>query len=785
MPTRVFAQENKAAPTSPAPSEPGDGGFSEPGTAEDRVREELLALPPVVGRLAGLPAEALEPLSCPGCSALLKNRSEQLATLSKARQELVDLIEARLTDFEAVERRLLLKVKRDAFNGRPIDRHRGKTGWDEVLHLRPRLAQGILDLEDQVARLDERAGALYARQFETERRHVASYYSDPRFARGIALGTLGLVEKLRSRVPDLLDADDLGPPQKWEASLLRFVVRAAAKLSANSTLTAYALGGVVDRPAAGDLRFHPATLRERSLVRADRPAIEQVLTLLFHHPAVRERSLLAWNDTVEEVGEGQFRFIRDAHWQLSENKSQFEYASAARITAKIAPDGVATVRAALDSGPKVYGDLVSSLSRQGIDPAGAEEINGFLAHLADIGFVLQTPPWSTQEDRSEQRLAELLESLGAHDDLAPVTDGLREVRRLQRQFAESGRPELTVTELHASFGAFARAAEAASAPPTALPEPAPTSRLEIQPHFYEDVLAEPASLRPDDTVFHVSRSTVDSLFRSLDASARFASFFNTRHDALLTLAGWWTHYEPSRAELPLVDVVRGFADIWRGYLPFVRTAGESVMNMFDPLALDSLAQLRERRLELLKGSARLVRSRDDKSSVAVEDLERLVLEVPERYCSPLGASAFVQPTDGNGGGWVLNEIYEGTGRYLSRFTPALDGGRRRRFLKHLIDRSSFEVDGERAEFLQVIAPKSGLACTHPIQAKRVLGFRGLHLDIAQDRRVELADLRIRADLEQQRFTLVDREGRRLIPVHLSSMRDTGLSAMLRFVLLFG
>ena len=134
---------------------------------------------------------------------------------------------------------------------------------------------------------------------------------------------------------------------------------------------------------------------------------------------------------------------------------------------------------------------------------------------------------------------------------------------------------------------------------------------------------------------------------------------------------------------------------------------------------------------------------------------------------------------------MLNNVTEGTGRYLSRVVPALEGPRRSRMLDHLIARSVIGLAGEEADLLEVKHPWMNLVRAHPPQAARVLDLRGLHLDLPRERRVRLDDLAVQADLDAETFRLVDRSGRRVLPVSLSAISDAGLPNRLRFLLMFG
>lgn len=741
-----------------------------------------MARPPAVARIAGLPARVLAPLSS---SANLAQLNELLALeeeLASKRQKLVDAISEGLLQFNSSARGFLLKIKRNCYNQRSIAKYLKEPSWLWLEKISSNLPNQIAELERQCRDLEDRISDRYDIDYGAERRHVISLTQDSRFVRGIALGRLGLVEKILSRAPLHLRGGDLGKAQKWESSLLRFVTRAASKLSANSTLTAYSLGHVKNSSTQQCFHFYRTPHREISLVRIDRPEIEQFVALLMRHPTVKARGLLAWNESLKEIEPGRYRFIRNRYWDLKPGADSFCYEPPARVTTRLPHEFLTVIRGALMMEPLPYLEVLSLLEANPscIDVECGYSIRETLDHIVAIGCLQLLPPWPTQEDRLEQRIFDLVESLADDPILQVVRSGLKKLLELETGLSMSLRPIDLIVELKATYSSLLQ---------TVLPSQNDES-LQICSHLYEDVFFEPIKpAEPSQAIevstFEVSSSTVGQLFESAALASQFASLFNTRHDLLHTLAGWWRQNEPRRREIPLVEVARGFSMIWKGYLPFVNRASESATNTFNPLGTDSLAELLELRRSLLASSAELVERAANKDNVSPTKLASLLESIPPRYAPVVGCSLFVQPTNATANSWVLNQIHEGTGRYLSRLTPVLDGALRDHFVDHLVERSSLIIDGEEADLLEVTDPNAYLTNAHPIQAARVLHFQGLHLEVEPERRVKLGDLRIQADLDAEYFRVLDADGRRVLPVHLSSRRDAALSSILRFLLVFG
>ncbi len=558
------------------------------------------------------------------------------------------------------------------------------------------------------------------------------------------------------------------------------MTRAAAKLSANSTLTTYALGSLQEPPFPIGLRFNGSPQQEVSLVRVNRTEIEQLQALLMRHPAVRERALVACNDSIEEIETGRYRFVRDGRWDLAPGAEGFHFVPPARILVDLSNALLGPARDILHEGALRYDTLLALLkSGRGISEGDAvePEFRRDLHQLIDLGLLILMPPWPAHEARLEQRIGRFLRALPDEPDLHGAADALDELLALEAGFASAPQPEISITRME---GAFARLLDKVAH--LAHHEAPLTNRAS----FFEDVFCEPAlNSGGDREILQIASPTVQEVLQDAGLISRFAGLFNHRHDVLHTLDAWWREREPGRREIPLTEVVQGFAPLWKQFLTFQKTANESALHTFDPLHGAALAALRESRETLLSKSMELLRTSPAKSLLPVPQLAAL-LQISALPLRSSSGRVRLRPTGGwRGSSWVLNRLHEGTGRYLSRLTPVLEEPLQRRFLNHLVARSVVDLEGEEADLLEVLHPWGNLVNAHPPQAAKVLDLRGLHLDLPRRRRVGLGDLMIRADLETETFRVIDPSGRRVLPVHLSSMADSGLPPLLRFLLIFG
>ena len=726
---------------------------------------------PVIVRLAGLPVSAVELLTSRPCAELLQARESLEEKLGEARRLMVETISRALPGFDAAGRRFLLAVKRSCFNGRSIGTYRGKPDWASLLRADSDLAERIVALEAAIEENNRAFSALHAQELTRERRHVLELVEDRRFLRGIALGRPGLVQMIRFKAPALAMSELLREPSKWEQSLLRFVTRAATKLSANSTFTAYALGSVqASMPSAG-LRFTGPPQKEVSLVRANRPELEQFQELLMRHPAVRARGLVAWNDSFEQLEPDQYRLLRRGRWDLDPGAEAFHFIPPSRIKVRLSNPLLGAAEEALRDGALRYDRL---LARLGPGETDSPEARSSLDQLVDLGILILMPPWPTHEARLEQEIGRFLKALPDAPGLRAIADALQDLLTLEEGYVVAAEPESSVAQMQDAFSRLLA---------TVTPLAGHQGPLAARTHFFEDVFWPGSD--EDLGILEVEASKVEEILHGSDLVSRFAGLFNLRHDVLHTLAAWWREHQPGRREIPFPELAQQFAPVWKQFPAFHKTANDSALNTFDPLRADALEELRERRKALLSRSRELLSTSPGLDEMSARQLEELLKTLPHRYTPLLGSCVFVQPADFRGDSWVVNRLSEGTGRYLSRVTPVLEEPLRQPFLDHMTARSVVHVDGEEADLLEVKHPWGNLVSAHEPQAVKVLDLPGLYAGLPRRRLVGLKDLRVQADLDSDTFRLIDSSGRRVLPVHLSSMTNAGLPPLLGLLLMFG
>ena len=254
----------------------------------------------------------------------------------------------------------------------------------------------------------------------------------------------------------------------------------------------------------------------------------------------------------------------------------------------------------------------------------------------------------------------------------------------------------------------------------------------------EDVLLVSAGTGQE--IVEVSRVMIREILRSVEPWARLAVFFGTRFDFLYTLGAFLRQLWPGRTEVSLLDAFRVAQPLWREYRKAAPFVGHQ--DGFNPLGLDRVSALAELRTALWIEFREILRALPADEIVSTALLEKVAAKIPAECTSPVGPCLFVQPADPSGKLWVLNRLFEGTGRYGSRFTGLMDEKTRRRYVGRFVRAATRSVDGEPFDLLDLLWSRQDTLNVHAIQTVRVLAIPGETLDRQAAKPVELRDLRV-------------------------------------------
>lgn len=736
-----------------------------------------MSAPPVIARIAGLPGEILLPFLAPACSQHWEAQQALAGELAKARSRLVDLLAEAIPGFSPALRGSLLTIKRDCFNGRSLRKCCDRPEWAEVLRLSEGLAERIVALEERLDESQRTFAALYERELARERRHILGTLQNVGFLRGMALGGSDFIAKARA-LAENPEVPFGRRERKIEQTLLRFITRTAAKLSPYSTLTAIALCTVREDTDHERFRFTDAQAREISLVRVNRALLDQCLEVLLRHPSLRGACQVALNDTIREVEPGRYRFLRNGHWSLDPEKDRYRFVPASHVSVRLSGPLLAWVCQVLAGGPLSYHALLAELEHE---HASGEleirrQIDSGLDRLFSLGLLDLLPPWPTHETYLEKRLLDVLRTLDEDPALADLTEALERLVELERSHAWHPAPERSIADLDTAVTRFLACVERLAG----------GGRQTIGRGVYEDVFLMPQQSRPaDGELLQISRGRVRDLMADAELVSRFACLYNHRHDLMHTLAAFWAERWPQRREIAFLDFFQELSPLWTSYLRFDLTERYDNFSSFNPLRLESIDRLNELRKDLMEKACTLVRPSALGTELPPEPFAALLDEIPERYRPLLGSCLFTQPADPRGDFWVLNRLFEGSGRYISRYGAIMEEPMRQRFTGHLAARSTVEIDGEPADLLDLMFTSGSMVNLRVPQTAKVLEMPGERIDLPAARRVRLSDLRVQVDLQAASLRLTDARGRRLLPVHMSSMNNVFLPVIIRLLSVFG
>ena len=433
-------------------------------------------------------------------------------------------------------------------------------------------------------------------------------------------------------------------------------------------------------------------------------------------------------------------------------------------------------------------------------------------------MLLRIPPWDTTALRLEEALRDALAA--GPPALRPISEALSHLIELEDRFGTAGNPAASAAGIRAALeeawqaafrlagtgeGSVGDAGEA-----TDRVEKTHVERAPAEVQVYEDVVllgpgAVPTGSPPagalGNEVASVHGGELREVLASLSPWLRLTDLFAPRHEVLQALAAVLRQRWPGRGAVSALELFRETRSFWQPFREILARplAAPPERTVFDPLGLPAVATLQEQRQAVWDGLGRLLaRDLDDEGSLrlAPSDLNALLSDLPAAL-SPeiplIGPSLFLQPAGTAKNLWVLNRLFEGTGRYASRAVAALPPDTRRAFAEALTAASTLTLpDGAAADLLDLLFTHGDTLNVHVPQTRKLLEMPGERVSLSPDRRVRLADLLIRLDrLDDAGDTatslpyLCDRNGRRLLPVHLGGAALAFLPYLMLFLSVFG
>lgn len=684
-------------------------------------------------RIAGLPASALESFGGEALPAVLRALETARVDLSVARASLADFLHDILKELPVGLRGLALEVRRDCFNGRSLTAHRAAPGWEELRgRTAPRLDL-LLELEERERASAAELDRVFREEAARELEWLRTVAADPGLRRGLALASPQVASGL-SR---------LGEGGKRErrlaVSLLRYVSRAAFKLSPYSTFTRLALA----RPVDGPLRLlgRPDEWRERSLVRLRLYLVEQIAAVLRRAPGVWESQRVRLNPTVEEAGTGRCRLLRPGFWSI--DKGTMRQHAPAVVETSLGDPLLDWLREQLPEDRAEEADL-GDLARAMADELGSSDA---LEKLLQMGLLLVDPPWPTGHPRLEEAVG-LVRLVQREDAFSTASDPRVAVREIGESVLEVWRSGLATAGLPAETALFRSKEE----------------------EVYEDVLVLGPGGEADPALVEAPLPAMREALRCAVPWLRLIDLQTPRYEILHTLAAAMRSHWPGREEVGVLELFQEVRLLWR-------QLEKGLSELFNPFGLPEIAELARLRRAVRERLPGLIRGEEDGGRIDPAELEALLASLPSHITPAVGPCLFLQPADPAGRLWVLNRIFEGTGRYASRFTAVMPDPIRRRFNAEMATRAP--------RFLDLAWPHGDTLNVHGVQAGKVLILPGEAPELPAGARTEIQDLRVRLDPATGLPGLTDATGEPLVPVWLGGAALSFAPSLLRFLAVFG
>jgi hypothetical protein len=730
---------------------------------------------PAIIRVSGLPVSTVAALRSDRAMAAIARLDALEPQMAALREETAARIFAILTETDPESRRHLLNLKRDCFNGRPLRKHRQGAHWAALrAWLGGDLGDRLATVDDELIATREQFRTCYFEDRDRARNHLRALTRNAELMRGVTLASPRLAEHL-----DRLHERSVDQYQRREHkvahSLLRYVTRAAVKLSPYSTLTKVGVG-VIGASDGAAVRLLDGERRERSLVRVKRYLLDQCCRLLFHHPAVREHLVLCLNDTVEEIGDAHYRFLRPMVLELDQASGDLRHAQPSIVQVRLRGPLITWLREAL-AGP---GMAYAAARQAAIEhfEATPDEIEPTLARLLDIGFLRLIPPWASYEIHLEPRLLEFLRGIDPGAGLHEVIAVLEQLVAIEDGFSGAADPLRAVNELDRAVLLLFERIKAATRPDSQL-------RFEKADHnYYEDVLVYAPERPPMREVLRMDRATAEELSRTGDLLWCLASLYEPRHEFEHALYHFVRERWPTRERVPFLELFATIQPLWEQYLTYL-AAPDNREQPFDPFALEEVAELTRLRRELRHAFHSLHVEDEHGVRLPVAEMQALIARVPERYRALVPVCLFMQPMDAEGQSWVVNRFFESTGRFSSRYTAVLDPDMCAAYVGHFERCGRLALDGEHVELLDMLFTRSNTVNLHWPQTPKILEVPGEHADLPDARRCRLRDLVLAIDVERRRCVLRDVHGQRYLTCFLSPLQQEFLPSLLKMLDVFG
>ena len=513
-----------------------------------------------------------------------------------------------------------------------------------------------------------------------------------------------------------------------------------------------------------------------SKVRLKRDLGDQIGDLLLRYPPLRKRIPVVMNTSLEQFADDRFRFLCPHSWELDEKSKELLYSPARPFRIKLSSFLVSWLREQLLQHPAPYGELVNELSET-LSMPGAEAVRT-VDSLLDSGILVWSKPWVHVTSSIEEQLAKFLRSLPQDRGLQEILTSLDRLISAQRAYATAVDAVGALDELDEALAELWRLVTLhAGLPGTA------TYRSN-SPTFHEDVFhSSPGPYPESEQIFEAPAAKLQEALEHLEPWMLFANLRGHRYDLLHSVVALASEKWPDRREVGVVELFEAARPLWLEYrkLATQKNPKAGWISAFNPMGLESIENLRRLKEQIWQQAYQRFADEAAQGPLRRETLQELLAPVPEHYRPLVGPCLFLQPLDADGSRWVVNRMFEGTGRFGSRFTALMSDDSRSAWVESHRLHTRILHDGESIELVDLMCSQGHNLNVHAVQTRRVVEIPGETPQLPAEQRVALSELRLRIDQDTQLPQLVDGSGQRLLPVHLGGSALDGIPALASFL----
>ncbi|MDB4894421.1 MAG: hypothetical protein JWN15_683 [Firmicutes bacterium] len=697
--------------------------------------QQVSLAPFLVIRQAGLPFAAAADLAAPALAAHIRSLLAEERWLEAVATPLCDALFAavqRIGDTAPDQRKLLINAKRDMHNGRM-----------------PQSPQAVVDAlsPEQQAQFREwvrRLGALrhgwqtgpevYGWWHDTVSTRMQGWAVHPGFARGVALASLSLHQKLREYTA-MPVAEHAGRLRKLEPALAMYLTRSTTKISPFSTFTCMA-AGAWDAGATEGAAWESTG---RAAVRASMPAINHALLCRLAMAAARHPDLRGHVPVGLNPGLAMTETQYLAYGPYDQQGNRRVAFTGERLVAVPRSADVDRAVALAGAPAMTWSALVRRLSGRR-NAAGAEALVALLVDAHVIAAAWQVA------DNAPDYPAALAHALAGVP--GPLAAGLRaalgELSGLTRRYAAAD-----PADCPGLLQRFSQVLEDACA----LLGYTPPGGVE-PPQIFEDAAWAGARLRVNPRGFEPGLD-------GLRVIERLLPIFDRSHAWQLLVRDQFVQRHGPGGECS--DVVAFLIDAYAHAVD----AMENPDGQGTPVETAELTALRQAFAAGLRAATHEAGAAPE---VALDTgwLAELAGTVPVTVQeTPTAHCYHVQPLPEQGY-LVLNDIMNGFAQGAARYAYLLDGREPGWFSDHL--RGYLEgLLPDRLQFLELPGTFGFNASRRPDLAGLALAYPGVCTAGSQPQ-IQLADLSLRHSEAENRLLLEDRRtGQVLLPVNLGSL----------------